>query len=617
MPSDVNSVPGFLQPDESIFRRDVKRKGFNRKHTRQSREPQNPGLRRRGRPRRHLNALPPPPPRPAPPLRGSLAGLSRHYPAHLGGAWLTQRLLGSRASEGCARSCSMHTTESKDEHLEDENFQTSTTPQSLIDPNSTAHEETKTVISDTEEIKPQTKKKTYISCPLRGALNIIITNGVILFVIWCTTWSVLGSEALPGGNLFGLLIIFYSAIIGGKILQLIRIPLVPPLPPLLGMLLAGFTIRNVPFISKHVHVHNTWSSILRSTALTVILIRAGLGLDPQALRQLKVVCFRLAVGPCLMEASAAAVFSHFIMKFPWEWAFLLGFVLGAVSPAVVVPSMMVLQENGYGVEEGIPSLLMAASSMDDVLAITGFNTCLSIVFSSGGIVNNAIASIKSVSISLLAGIVLGFFVRYFPSEDQKKLALKRGFLILTMCVSAVLGSQRIGLHGTGGLFTLVLSFIAGTKWSQEKMKVQKIITNVWDIFQPLLFGLVGAEVSVSLLESNTIGIFVATLSLALCVRILVTYTLMCFAGFSFKEKIFIALAWMPKATVQAVLGPLVLETARVSAPHLEPYSKDVMTVAFLAILITAPNGALLMGILGPKLLRRHYDPSKIKLQLST
>uniref|UniRef100_Q4ZJI4-5 Isoform 4 of Sodium/hydrogen exchanger 9B1 n=1 Tax=Homo sapiens TaxID=9606 RepID=Q4ZJI4-5 len=70
----------------------------------------------------------------------------------------------------------MHTTESKNEHLEDENFQTSTTPQSLIDPNNTAQEETKTVLSDTEEIKPQTKKETYISCPLRGVLNVIITN---------------------------------------------------------------------------------------------------------------------------------------------------------------------------------------------------------------------------------------------------------------------------------------------------------------------------------------------------------------------------------------------------------------------------------------------------------
>ncbi|XP_034814844.1 sodium/hydrogen exchanger 9B1 isoform X5 [Pan paniscus] len=529
----------FYNPMSQYSEETSKGKGsIDRKHTRQSQKPQNPRLCRRGQPRRHLNALPPP--RPAPPLRGSLSGLSRHHPAHLGGAWLTQRLLGSWAAPGPARAA-----------------------------------------------------KEVVACiPQNQKMNI---------------WRMKTSKHLQ----------LLSAIIGGKILQLIRIPLVPPLPPLLGMLLAGFTIRNVPFINEHVHVPNTWSSILRSIALTIILIRAGLGLDPQALRHLKVVCFRLAVGPCLMEASAAAVFSHFIMKFPWQWAFLLGFVLGAVSPAVVVPYMMVLQENGYGVEEGIPTLLMAASSMDDILAISGFNTCLSIVFSSGGILKSAIASIRNICISLLAGIVLGFFVRYFPSEDQKKLTLKRGFLVLTMCVSAVLGSQRIGLHGSGGLCTLVLSFIAGTKWSQEKMKVQKIITTVWDIFQPLLFGLVGAEVSVSSLESNIVGISVATLSLALCVRILTTYLLMCFAGFSFKEKIFIALAWMPKATVQAVLGPLALETARVSAPHLEPYAKDVMTVAFLAILITAPNGALLMGILGPKMLTRHYDPSKIKLQLST
>lgn len=202
-------------------------------------------------------------------------------------------------------------------------------------------------------------------------------------MIWCITWSLSGPAVLPGGNLFGLLIVFYCAIIGGKLLQLIRIPSVPPLPPLLGMLLAGFIIRNVPFISKHVQVHNTWSSTLRNIALTIILIRAGLGLDAKALKHLKGVCLRLSMGPCIMEACSAAVFSHFIMKLPWEWGFLLGFVLGAVSPAIVVPSMLLLQENGYGVEKGIPTLLVAASSLDDILAITGFNTCLSIVFSSG------------------------------------------------------------------------------------------------------------------------------------------------------------------------------------------------------------------------------------------
>ncbi|XP_062055789.1 sodium/hydrogen exchanger 9B1 [Lepus europaeus] len=509
---------------------------------------------------------------------------------------------------------SMHTTESKTESLDNKDFVTSTSTEILSDPNSNVYEET--ILSKTEETKPQKKMRMHIPCPVKGTLNKIITNGVILLMIWCITWSLSGPAVLPGGNLFGLLIVFYCAILGGKLLQLIRIPSVPPLPPLLGMLLAGFIIRNVPFISKHVQVHNTWSSTLRNIALTIILIRAGLGLDAKALKHLKRVCLRLSMGPCIMEACSAAVFSHFIMKLPWEWGFLLGFVLGAVSPAVVVPSMLLLQENGYGVEKGIPTLLVAASSLDDILAITGFNTCLSIVFSSGGILNNIVSSFRDVLIGVLVGTILGHFVHFFPSKDQSKLPLKRAFLILSMCVSAVLGSQRIGLHGTGGLCTLVMSFIAGKTWSEEKIRVQSFITAAWNVFQPLLFGLVGSEISVSALEPNTIGVCVATLSLALCVRILTTFLLMCFAGFNFKEKIFIALSWMPKATVQAVLGPLALETARRTAPHLEAYSKDVMTVAFLAILITAPNGALIIGILGPKILTRHYNPNEIKLHLS-
>ncbi|XP_066892520.1 sodium/hydrogen exchanger 9B1 isoform X6 [Kogia breviceps] len=445
-------------------------------------------------------------------------------------------------------------------------------------------------------------------CPPQGTLNKTITNGAILFMIWCVAWSFSGPEVLPDGSLFGLLIIFYGAVIGGKLLEIIRIPSVPQLPPLLGMLLAGFTIRNVPFLSDHVYISNTMSSTLRNTALTIILVQAGLGLDPQALKHLKGVCLRLSMGPCLIEACSTAVVSHFLMNFPWHWGFLLGFVVGAVSPAVVVPSMLRLQEKGYGFEKGIPTLLIASSSLDDIVAITGFNTCLSIIFS-GGVLSNFLSAFRDVLVGVLVGIVLGMFTRYFPSRDQGKLAVKRAFLILSMCVSADLGSHRIGLHAAGGLCTLVLSFIAGTSWSKEKIRVQKIIGTAWNIFQPLLFGLVGAEVSVTSLKSDAIGICVATLSLALLVRISFTFVLMSFAGFNFKEKIFIALSWMPKATVQAVLGPLALERARISAPHLEPYSKDVMTIAFLAILITAPNGALIIGILGPKVLTRH-DPNK-------
>ncbi|XP_006893177.1 PREDICTED: sodium/hydrogen exchanger 9B1-like [Elephantulus edwardii] len=467
-------------------------------------------------------------------------------------------------------------------------------------------------LSEEETIPPS----IYIPCPPKGTVNKIITNGAILVLFWCVIWSVTGPEVLPGGSLFGLLIIFYCAILGGKLLEIIRIPSVPQLPPLIGMLLAGFILRNIPILNQYISINRTWSSSLRNTALTIILIRAGLGLDPQALKHLKAVCLRLFMGPCLLESCSAAVFSHFIMKLPWEWSFLLGFVIGAVSPAVVVPSMLLLQEDGYGVQKGIPTLLIAASSLDDILAITGFSTCMSIVFSSGNILHTLLISLLEVFIGVVVGALLGFFIRYFPSRDQKKLHGKRTVLILATCVTAVLGSQRLGLHGVGGLCTLVLSFVSGIYWSREKIRVQKLVAATWNIFQPLLFGLVGSEVSVSNLPSQAIGIGVATLSLALMVRLFVTFLLMCFAGFNFKEKLFIALAWMPKATVQAVLGPLALETARNSAHHLEGYAQEVMTLAFLAILITAPNGALLIGLLGPKMLAS-CDPKHYKKSVDT
>ncbi|XP_028932431.1 sodium/hydrogen exchanger 9B2-like [Ornithorhynchus anatinus] len=449
------------------------------------------------------------------------------------------------------------------------------------------------------------KWKYLFSCPPKGKFDEMITKSTMIILIWAIAWCITGKEALPGGNLFGLLLLLYFAILGGKILEFIKLPSIPPLPPLLGMLLAGFLIRNIPFVSQQVQVSHTWSSYLRNIALTIILAQAGLGLDPQALKKLKTVCFRLSLGPCLIEACSAAVISHFLMHFPWQWGFVMGFVLGAVSPAIVVPTMLFLQDQGYGVDKGIPTLLIAASSFDDILAITGFNTCLSMAFSTGSMVDSIFRGLGEAALGVVVGGLLGCFIRYFPSSDQEKLEWKRAYLILGLCVFVVLSSNRIGLHGSGGLCTLVLTFIAGLNWAKEKERVQKIVAGAWKVFQPLLFGLVGAEISVASLTPGIIGICVTTLSLAVVVRIFITFQMVSFAGFNIKEKIFISLAWIPKATVQAVLGPLALETARASnKSQLEEPAKTVMTVAFLAILITAPNGALLIGLLGSKLLKK-------------
>nr|XP_046184745.1 sodium/hydrogen exchanger 9B2-like isoform X1 [Oncorhynchus gorbuscha] len=225
-----------------------------------------------------------------------------------------------------------------------------------------------------------------LKCPRpHGFLAHVITKVCLGALLFGVVWSIAEKECYPGGNLFGIIILFLCAVCGGKLVGLIQLPTLPPFPPLVGMLLAGLVLRNVPYVTEAVHIEQTWSAALRNIALAIILTRAGLGLDPSALRRLKAVCVRLAVGPCTVEASTVAVMSHFLMGLPWVWGFVLGFVLSAVSPAVVVPSMLLLQKDGYGVEKGIPTLLMAAGSFDDILAITAFTTSLGVAFASGGI----------------------------------------------------------------------------------------------------------------------------------------------------------------------------------------------------------------------------------------
>ncbi|XP_016079087.1 PREDICTED: mitochondrial sodium/hydrogen exchanger 9B2 isoform X1 [Miniopterus natalensis] len=452
---------------------------------------------------------------------------------------------------------------------------------------------------------PLQRLRQTFACPPHGLLARVITNVTMVVLLWAVVWSITGSECLPGGNLFGIIILFYCAIIGGKLLGLIKLPTLPPLPPLLGMLLAGFLLRNIPVVSDNVQIKHKWSSTLRSIALSIILIRAGLGLDSKALKKLKGICMRLSMGPCLVEACTSALLAHFLMGLPWQWAFILGFVVGAVSPAVVVPSMLLLQEGGYGVEKGIPTLLMAAGSFDDILAITGFNTCLGMAFSTGSTVFNVFRGVLEVVIGVATGSLLGFFIQYFPSSDQSKLVWKRAFLVLGLSVLAVFSSMYFGFPGSGGLCTLVMAFLAGLGWTNKKAEVEKIIAVAWSVFQPLLFGLIGAEVSVASLRPETVGLCVATLGTAVLIRILTTFLMVCFAGFNIKEKIFISFAWLPKATVQAAIGSVALDTAKShEEKQLEEYGMDVLTVAFLAILITAPIGSLLIGLLGPRLLQK-------------
>ena len=180
-----------------------------------------------------------------------------------------------------------------------------------------------------ESKNEETKKESGLKKRLRDAGIVppsgffaqVATRGLVVILIWAVLWSIIGQDALPGGNIFGIFIVIVSASLLGFLVG--RIPYLH-LPPLLGMLVAGFVLRNVRGIDLARHIDKRWSSTLRSMALVVILIRSGLGLNTSALRKLKFTLVRLAFLPCVLEAVIAAILVHLLLEMKWLWAFQLG-----------------------------------------------------------------------------------------------------------------------------------------------------------------------------------------------------------------------------------------------------------------------------------------------------
>ena len=390
--------------------------------------------------------------------------------------------------------------------------------------------------------------------------------------------------------------------------------------------------------------------MLRSLALMIILLRAGLSLDPNAIKKLSFVCFRLAFGPCIIEAITVAIFAYFMFNFNIAWSLMLGFVLAAVSPAVVVPGMIKLQETKLGISKGIPTLIIAAASIDDVLAITGFSVCLSFAFTTTSTTpfitkisnNNSIDSINistnttesliwsilkgptEAVIGVAYGVVIGIIFWYIPEQCNKKTVTKqqnvirsvtaastyqkynlhRFVIFLLTGIFALFGSQKLDLSGAGPLAILAVSFVASLRWRLAKFDVyqEENLKTLWIIFQHFLFSLIGVDVRIKNIQSDLLLYGLLCLSIGIFLRIgaafLVTYGI----GLHFRERLFIAIAWLPKATVQAAIGPVALDHA--FTPDDINRGRLVLTVAVLSILITASLGAIAIDYFAPLMLTK-------------
>jgi len=503
-------------------------------------------------------------------------------------------------------------------------------------------------------------------CPPRGAIASLLTLSLTTASVFLAARTMLGPIAGPGGTVFALLVLILLALIGGWLVKELGVGLTKisgvtvSLPPLLGMLIVGILLKNIPYnigqfgraectLDGHnasfvdslhdldTEEHEGFVGIpsdcqpryigheldhdlsrgLRTLCLAVILLRAGLELDPVQLWKLSGMVIRATFIPCFVEAAAVAALSHFILGFPWTVGFMLGFVLAAVSPAVIIPCLMSLSERGYGVAKGIPTLVISACAADDVVAISGFGVFLGISFNENAdTLQLAMHGPIEVAIGLSFGLGWGLLAQWIPSRDSPNCAFFRWLILFGGGLIALYGAHLIHYDGAGGLAAIILAFVAAMQWRREGWgdhnPVSNSFTKMWIILEPIIFALIGTEIQVDKIDPEKVGLGILVLLGALAIRMVGTFFAVTCGSLNTKEKIFMAFAWMPKATVQAALGPIFLDNVlKYGRKEWEPMGNEILTLAVLSILITAPLGAISILALGPRLLDNKMENSKV------
>ncbi|XP_017786127.1 PREDICTED: mitochondrial sodium/hydrogen exchanger 9B2 isoform X2 [Nicrophorus vespilloides] len=447
----------------------------------------------------------------------------------------------------------------------------------------------------------------YPFCPTYRQFSRIIALCLIGILSWGIVYTVLGETAAPGGQLFQLILLTICAHLGGWLMSLTT------LPALIGMLFVGLLFQNVGLVDFDKNF-NEVTKELRKIALVIILIRAGLDLDPHALKRLKFTVIKLGLVPWLVEAGIIAITTHFFLDLPWIWGCLLGVIIAAVSPAVVVPCLFRLRSKGYGVAKGIPTLIIAVAGIDDATSVAIFGIMQSIMFSNDSLTMQILQGPISIVGGIGFGIIWGLISCYAPEKHDPFVVPLRILMLLVGGLIAVFGSERIGYGGAGPLGCVAAAFVSLVCWSKQGWEIEEnpavtAFEIFWMIFEPILFGITGAQIKISELDPNIVSIGIGCLIAGVVIRILATILVGIGCKLNLKEKIFVALSWMAKATVQAALGPVALILVTESGNEKDKiYADTVLMICVLSIMLTAPTGAILITLSGPRLLTKTKFP---------
>lgn len=369
------------------------------------------------------------------------------------------------------------------------------------------------------------------------------------------------------------------------------------LPSLLGMILTGIVLG--PYVLNILDGSILGiSAELRKIALVIILTRAGLGLDLSGLKKIGRPAVLMCFVPATFELISMIFFGPKLLGLTLLEAAIMGAVLAAVSPAVVVPRMVKLMDEGYGRKEGIPQLILAGASVDDVYVIVLFSTFIGMMQGEGVSVINFVNIPVSILLGIGIGLLLGTFFAFYFEKVHNIRDTAKVLIILSVSLLLVVIEDKITTPITFSALIAIMFIGIGLKRKKEEVAQRLSVKygKLWVAAEVFLFVLVGATVNIGYLGKVGIKAIIVIVG-ALIFRMLGVF--ICLLGTSLKwnERLFAMMAYTPKATVQAAIGgiPLALGFA---------CGDTVLTAAVLAIVLTAPLGAFAIDLSYKKLLRK-------------
>lgn len=392
---------------------------------------------------------------------------------------------------------------------------------------------------------------------------------------------------------FSLALIIILGLLSDHLFRRIR------LPGLVGMLLVGVLIGPYVFDIMDPALMAV-SSDFRMIALVVILLRAGLKIKKDTLNRVGKTALLMSAVPSLLEGSTIALTAPLFLRISPVEAAIMGFTVAAVSPAVVVPSMIGFIEKRKGTDKGIPTLVLASSSMDNAFVIVVFSMFLGMYQGTGV---NPLLSLLEIPVSIVLGAAIGAasgFVLYWLFRRYRPRATKKGMIVIGAAVLLTWLEQKLEVFVpvSALLGVMAMGFVILEKSESIAHAISGKLGKIWVFAEILLFVLVGAQVNIHVAwEAGAAG--AAIILTGLLARSVGTYISVLWAGLDKKERLFCVISYIPKATVQAAIGDIPLSMGVASG-------EVILAVAVLSILLTAPAGALAIEMAGRKFLKKEH-----------